>query len=251
MVIRFDNISKKYGQDCIIKDMSLAFLENQTTALIGPSGCGKTTLLRLLVGLVPQTTGKIYFNHQELTQKNVNDWRRQIGYVTQDGGLFPHLSALKNITLMADYLSYDHFKIQQRIQELSELLRLPESLLFKYPSELSGGERQRVSLMRALLLNPQCLLLDEPFGALDPITRNELQIELKQIFSKLSKTTLFVTHDMREAAYFGDEILLMRCGKIVQRGSFESLVQSPVEPFVADFIRFQQFPYCKTYEALS
>lgn len=242
MLITLDKVSKTIGNDSIVEEMSMTFAEHQTTVIIGPSGCGKSTLLRLIVGLAIQTSGKIYLNHQEITQANVNAWRQQIGYVTQDGGLFPHLTAYHNIALMAHFLKYDRQRIQQRIEELSELVRLPSRFLSQYPSELSGGQCQRVSLIRALLLNPSCLLLDEPLGALDPINRYELQIELKQIFLKLQKTILLVTHDMREAAYFGEDILLMRQGHIVQRGSFLDLLQDPIEPFVSEFIRLQQLP---------
>ncbi len=242
MLITLDKISKTFDHDSIVEEMSLTFFESRTTVIIGPSGCGKSTLLRLIIGLVAQTSGTIYLNHQELTSLNANRWRQKIGYVTQDGGLFPHLTAHRNITLMAQFLHYDTYWINQRLQELCELVRLPYRLLTQYPSELSGGQRQRVSLMRALLLNPSCLLLDEPLGALDPITRYELQIELKHIFFQLRKTILLVTHDMREAAYFGDDILLMRAGHIVQRGAFQDLIEHPVEPFVSDFIRLQQFP---------
>jgi osmoprotectant transport system ATP-binding protein len=250
MQITFDKVSKTYDHDSIVEEMSLTFAEHQTTVIIGPSGCGKSTLLRLIIGLVTQTSGTIYFDHQEITQINVNQWRQQIGYMTQDGGLFPHLSARQNITLMANFLSYQSGWIENRIQDLCELVRLPSRLLSQYPSELSGGQRQRVSLMRALLLDPSCLLLDEPLGALDPITRHELQSELKHIFLKLQKTILLVTHDMREAAYFGDDILLMRSGHIVQRGSFRELSQHPIEPFVSEFIRLQQFPVPSEQELL-
>jgi osmoprotectant transport system ATP-binding protein len=242
MLITLDKISKTFDHDSIVEEMSLTFTEHQTTVIIGPSGCGKSTLLRLILGLVTQTSGKIYLDHQEITQANVNVWRQQIGYVTQDGGLFPHLTASQNVTLMANFLYADSKWKEQRLEELCELVRLPARFLSQYPSELSGGQRQRVSLMRALLLDPSCLLLDEPLGALDPITRHELQIELKQIFLELHKTILLVTHDMREAAYFGDDIFLMRAGRIIQRGSFHDLTQHPIEPFVSEFIQLQQFP---------
>lgn len=251
MLITLDKVSKTFDHDSIVEEMSLTFSEHQTTVIIGPSGCGKSTLLRLIIGLVTQSSGKIYLDRQEITPMTANFWRQQIGYVIQDGGLFPHLTAAHNITLMAHFLNYKSSWIEQRLQELSELVRLPYRLLSQYPSELSGGQRQRVSLMRALLLDPSCLLLDEPLGALDPITRNELQIELKQIFLKLRKTILLVTHDMREAAYLGDEILLMRAGHIVQRGSFQDLAQHPIEPFVLEFIRLQQFPEFHEQELFS
>lgn len=242
MLITLDKVSKSIGHDSIVEELSIRFKEHQTTVIIGPSGCGKSTLLRLILGLVPPNSGKICLDNEEIGQNNANHWRRQIGYVTQDGGLFPHLTAQGNVTLMAQFLHCDNEWIEQRMHVLSDLVRLPFRLLSQYPSELSGGQRQRVSLMRALLLDPKCLLLDEPLGALDPITRYELQIELKQIFLKLHKTILMVTHDMQEAAYFGDDIILMRLGHIVQIGSFAELSQHPVEPFVSEFIKHQQFP---------
>lgn len=248
MLITLDKVSKTFDHDAIVEEMSLTFSEYQTTIIIGPSGCGKSTLLRLIIGLITQTSGKIYLNQQELTPLNANYWRQQIGYVTQDGGLFPHLTAGHNVTLMAHFLHYEAAWIERRVQELSELVRLPHRLLSQYPLELSGGQRQRVSLMRALLLDPSCLLLDEPLGALDPITRHELQIELKQIFLKLHKTILLVTHDMQEAAYLGDDIVLMRSGHIVQRGSFQDLSEHPMEPFVSEFIQLQQFPESQKIE---
>lgn len=250
MLIKLDGISKKFASDSII-EMSLTFAKDQTTVIIGPSGCGKSTLLRLIVGLIPPTTGKIYLDNSEINPANVNHWRRQIGYVTQDGGLFPHLTAHHNVSLVANFLNYSPQWIEQRIQELSEFVRLPIRLLLQYPSELSGGQRQRVSLMRALLLDPSCLLLDEPLGALDPMTRSELQLELKHIFLQLHKTILLVTHDIQEATYFADEMILMKGGHIVQRGTFTELYQHPAEPFVTDFIRLQQTPSLNLQEAFS
>ncbi len=250
MRIKLDKVSKIFGPDSII-EISLTFAEDRTTVIIGPSGCGKSTLLRLIVGLIPQTRGTIHLDESEMTSSNINQWRRQIGYVTQEGGLFPHLTAHHNVCLVANFLNYSAQWIEQRIQELSDLMRLSPRLLSHYPVELSGGQRQRVSLMRALLLDPSCLLLDEPLGALDPITRSELQSELKHIFLQLGKTILLVTHDIREAAYFADEIILMKAGHIVQKGSFFELTQHPSEPFVADFIRLQQFSSLNIQETVS
>jgi osmoprotectant transport system ATP-binding protein len=240
MLITLENLSKTFGEEPLIKGLFLTFAEHQTTVLIGPSGCGKSTILRLILGLLSPTTGSIFFNYQKLTPLNVDQWRQQIGYVTQEGGLFPHLTARQNIVLMARFFYYEEGWIQQRLKELSELVRLPLRYLDQYPTELSGGQRQRVSLMRALFLDPRCLLLDEPLGALDPIARHKLQVELKQIFLDLHKTLVLVTHDMQEAAYLGDEIVLMRRGRISQKGSFQELVDHPAEHFVTEFIQHQQ-----------
>lgn len=242
MRIFLDRVCKTIGHDPILYELTLQFKENQTSVIIGPSGCGKSTLLRLILGLILPTSGTITLDNEELNATNANAWRRQIGYVTQDGGLFPHLTALSNITLMAHYLQMDPVWIDERVNQLSQLVRLPSRILSQYPSELSGGQRQRVSLMRALFLDPKCLLLDEPLGSLDPISRNELQVELKQVFHELQKTILLVTHDMQEASYLGEDLIFMRSGHIVQIGSYAELMHDPVEPFVSEFIKLQQIP---------
>jgi osmoprotectant transport system ATP-binding protein len=166
-----------------------------------------------------------------------------MGYVIQDGGLFPHLTAAGNVTLLARHLGWGPAKLGERLRELAELTRLSPAQLDRYPAQLSGGQRQRVGLMRALMLEPDLLLMDEPLGALDPMVRAQLQADLKGIFRQLKKTVLLVTHDMGEAAYLGDEIALMREGRIVQRGGFEELLARPAEPFVSEFIRAQRPPW--------
>jgi len=177
---------------------------------------------------------------EALTRKNALRLRHGIGYVIQEGGLFPHLTAAENVVLLARFLGRDETWIAPRLAELADLAQLPAVLLQRYPGELSGGQRQRVSMMRALMLDPPLLLLDEPLGALDPITRYELQEELKRIFAALSKTVVMVTHDMNEAAYFGDHIVLMRDGRIVQQGALADLLARPSEPYVEQFIRAQR-----------
>lgn len=166
--------------------------------------------------------------------------RRRIGYVIQEGGLFPHLTARANILLMARHLGKSDEEMRARLLELCELTRFPENLLARYPPELSGGQRQRVSLMRALMLSPELLLLDEPLGALDPLVRASLQKDLKEIFARLRQTALLVTHDLAEAAYFGDEIVLMNEGGVVQQGSITDLRERPANPFVSEFINAQR-----------
>lgn len=243
MPIFLDHVSKKFDPlHPILNTTTLTFQEGVTTVVIGPSGCGKSTLLRLMVGLISPTTGRIFFDQQELTAQTVQFLRREMGYVIQEGGLFPHLTAQDNVALLARFLKHDSITIQKRIADLCDLVHLSSNTLALYPLQLSGGERQRVSLMRALMLNPKYILLDEPLAALDPITRYELQLQLKQIFSYLRKTVILVTHDMREAAYFGETLILMRAGSIVQQGNFHSLMEHPTEPFVTDFIRAQQPP---------
>mgnify|MGYP001818353446 FL=1 len=214
----------------------------ETLVLIGPSGCGISTLLRLIVGLIQPNTGSITLEGIKLTTANLLQTRQRMGYVIQEGGLFPHLSVRDNVTVMARYLQRNSDRIANRLAELAQLVRLPGELMNRFPAELSGGQRQRVSLMRALMLDPELLLLDEPLGALDPMIRYELQQELKSIFVQLGKTVVMVTHDIAEAAFFGHTLALMRDGRIVQTGSFKDLAQTPAEPFVEQFINAQRVP---------
>jgi osmoprotectant transport system ATP-binding protein len=241
-MIHVENVSKTYGKQTALASTTLVFQPGATTILIGPSGCGKSTLLRIIVGLVRSDGGRVVLGTQELTAENAETVRHGIGYVIQDGGLFPHLTAEENVMLLARFLKRSSDEINQRIAALSDLVQLSRASLSRYPKDLSGGQRQRVGLMRALMLDPAILLFDEPLGALDPITRSELQTQLKNIFTDLKKTVVLVTHDMGEAAYFGDEIVLMREGRIVQRGSLDDLLERPVEPYVTDFIRAQRSP---------
>ncbi|HXE52306.1 MAG TPA: ATP-binding cassette domain-containing protein, partial [Tepidisphaeraceae bacterium] len=182
------------------------------------------------------------FRGEPLTSQNLLQARRAMGYVIQEGGLFAHRTCRGNVTMMARYLGWSRPKINHRTGELAELVRLETPLLDRYPAELSGGQRQRVSLMRALMLDPVLLLLDEPLGALDPMVRHDLQTDLKRIFQELKKTVVLVTHDMGEAAFFGDVIVLLRDGRIVQRGTLDELIDTPTEPFVTQFINAQRNP---------
>lgn len=240
MQIALNNVSKSFDGKSALASTTLEVPPNRTLVLIGPSGCGKSTLLRLVVGLIAPDTGAVTFDGVPMTGKTQMALRRRIGYVIQDGGLFPHLTAAGNIALVARYLGWDEHRIGDRLSDLCELARIEPHLLDRYPSQLSGGQRQRVGLMRALMLDPEALLMDEPLGALDPIIRSGLQRDLKTIFQRLQKTVLFVTHDMGEAAYLGDEIVLMRDGGVVQRGSARELLEGPAEPFVTEFIRAQR-----------
>lgn len=241
-MLTLQNISKRYGDSTVLHPLSLSIPTGKTSVLIGPSGCGKSTLIRLMIGLIEQNTGTVLFEGTPLTKENILGLRRRFGYVIQEGGLFPHLTARENVTLMAEYLNLKTEKIQQRLSELTTLTRFPVEALDRYPIQLSGGQRQRVALMRALMLDPDILLLDEPLGALDPMIRFELQNELKQIFQTLHKTVVMVTHDIGEAAYLGDRIILLRQGKIVQEGKIQDLMERPAEPFVEEFIRAQRTP---------
>lgn len=243
MVVSLKNVSKYFHKQSALESTTLEIEDGKTTVLIGPSGCGKSTLLRLIVGLITPTTGQIFFDQKEVNDKTINFLRRKVGYVIQDGGLFPHLNVRDNVSLIARFLRYSASAIADRIASLCDLVQLSPNILNAYPLQLSGGERQRVSLMRGLMLDPDYIFLDEPLAALDPIIRFELQQQLKQIFSYLRKTVILVTHDMREASYLGSEIILMRLGKIIQKGSFHDLIHAPKEPFVTDFIQAQNYPF--------
>jgi osmoprotectant transport system ATP-binding protein len=250
-VITLTDVSKSYNGKHALQRTSLEVAAEQCLVLIGPSGCGKSTLLRLVVGLIAPDTGQIVLGGTPLTHQTCQNLRLRVGYVIQDGGLFPHLTAAGNVTLMARQLRWAPDRIRNRLGELAELARLPLELLDRYPAQLSGGQRQRVGLMRALMLDPEVLLMDEPLGALDPIIRSQLQADLKQIFLHLKKTVLLVTHDMSEAAYLGDEIAIMRDGGIVQRGPFRELLDQPADPFVTEFIRAQRPLWPETSEAVA
>jgi osmoprotectant transport system ATP-binding protein len=239
-MIELKGVSKEYGGSTVLPRIDLTIASGRTTVLIGPSGCGKSTLLRLMIGLVRPDTGMVLIDGEELTPATALEVRRRLGYVIQDGGLFPHLTARGNATLMARYLGWDPARIDDRLAELADLTRFPIDGLDRYPAQLSGGQRQRVSLMRALMLDPKVILLDEPLGALDPMVRAELQADLRGIFRSLEKTVVMVTHDLGEAGWFGHEILLMREGRIVQRGTLDELIHSPAEPFVGQFVGAQR-----------
>jgi len=236
----FHHVVKRFGAVHAVGPVDLAAPRGQTTVLIGPSGCGKSTLLRLMTGLIQPDQGVVEFDGTPIRPDTVDALRRRMGYVIQDGGLFPHLTARQNVTLMARHLRMDPAAVEQRLQTLRGMTRFPAEALGRFPSQLSGGQKQRVALMRALMLDPDVLLLDEPLAALDPMIRHELQEELRDIFRSLAKTVVLVTHDIGEAGYFGDTIVLLRDGAIVQRGTLHDLVATPAEPFVERFISAQR-----------
>ena len=239
-VIKLRGVSKSYGDTVALHPITLALLDGRTTVLIGPSGCGKSTLLRLMNGLIKPTTGEIYFGMDPISEANIQSVRHRMGYVIQDGGLFPHLSAWDNVALLAKQLNWDEQRIAARIEELANLVQIPIDRLNSFPIQLSGGQQQRISLMRALMLDPDVLLLDEPLGALDPMIRADLQFDLKYIFKSLGKTVVLVTHDLYEAGFFGDLILLLKDGKVEQSGSFNDLLHLPATEFVEAFIHAQR-----------
>jgi osmoprotectant transport system ATP-binding protein len=239
-LVRLTEVRKRYSDTIALHTTNLSITRGKNTVLIGPSGCGKSTLLRLIIGLIEPDGGSIEFDGQAVSSENINALRRRIGYVIQEGGLFPHLTARGNVALMARHIGKPPDEMQSRLSELCELTRFSGNLFQRYPLELSGGQRQRVSLMRALMLSPELLLLDEPLGALDPLVRASLQKDLKEIFTRLDQTVLFVTHDLAEAIYFGDQIVLMNEGRIVQQGSVTDLREKPADPFVSEFINAQR-----------
>lgn len=250
-MLNFKKVVKRFGKITALHSTDLHIATEQTTVLIGPSGCGKSTLLRLIAGLETPDEGEIHFAGMPLAPSNIHELRHRMGYVIQEGGLFPHFTSERNVTLMARQLNWTSERINSRVEELADLVHLRASLLQQYPNELSGGQRQRISLMRALMLDPDLLLLDEPLGALDPLIRYELQQELKEIFERLDKTVVMVTHDIAEAAFFGHSLVLMRDGKIVQHGPFQELANQPTESFVVHFVEAQRKQLMNLSQALS
>jgi osmoprotectant transport system ATP-binding protein len=239
-MIELQSVSKKFGTTIALHETDLCIDTGRTTVLIGPSGCGKSTILRLIIGLLEPTTGTIRIEGQRVSASSVLALRRRIGYVIQEGGLFAHLTAAQNVLLMAKHLNRPAAQTQTRLGELCELTHFPENALTRYPVELSGGQRQRVSLMRALMLEPTVLLLDEPLGALDPMVRARLQDELKEIFQRLQQTIVLVTHDMAEADFFANLIVLLNDGRVVQTGTLDDMRTSPASAFVRDFLHAQR-----------
>jgi len=238
--IEIEDLRKSYDGTVALDVDRFAIESRATLALIGPSGCGKSTLLRLIVGLLAPDRGKVTVAGTRMEPATRRRLQLRMGYVIQEGGLFPHLTAGDNIALVARDTGWERGKIAARVEELIELTQIPRALLSRYPTQLSGGQRQRVALMRALMMDPDVLLLDEPLTALDPMIRSDLQRELRRVFEQLRKTVLFVTHDIAEAAYIAGELAIMRAGKVLQRGSLRDLVRNPADPFVTEFIRAQR-----------
>ena len=239
-MLELHNITKQYGGLTVLNDISLTVESGHTTVVIGPSGCGKSTLVRVVNGLIRPDKGTVRFMGQEVKPASATLLRRRMGYVIQEGGLFPHLTAYGNVALMARHLGWSRERTASRVRQLRELTRFPDDAIGRYPAQLSGGQRQRVALMRALMLDPELLLLDEPLGALDPMIRFELQIDLRNVFQSLHKTVVMVTHDLAEAAHFAHEVVLLKDGRIEQRGEMSTLLKEPASPFVRDFVNAQR-----------
>jgi osmoprotectant transport system ATP-binding protein len=241
-MIAIQDVTKVYGQTTVLKGVSLTVPAATTLSLIGPSGCGKSTLLRIVMGLITADQGRVTIDNEMMTPENRLALRRRMGYVIQSGGLFPHLTAHDNLTLVTRYLDWHADQEHKRIEELCRLTGIDKTLLERRPGKLSGGQAQRICLMRALMLDPPVLLMDEPLGAIDPLVRYELQNDLRSIFRKLGKTVLLVTHDLGEAAFLGDRIALMQEGQIIQDGPVRELIHNPATAFVEQFVTAQRSP---------
>lgn len=237
-MIHLNNISKVYDDGFeALKDINLEFKEAEINVLIGPSGCGKTTTMKLLNKLIEHTGGTIYFDDKNIKDINPIELRREMGYVIQNIGLFPHMSIYNNVAAVPKLLKWDKKRIDQKVDELLNMVNLdPDIYRDRYPSELSGGQQQRIGVIRALAADPDIILMDEPFSALDPISREQLQDDLINLQKDIKKTIVFVTHDMDEAIKIADQIILMKDGEIVQQGSPEELLTTPKNDFVKEFI---------------
>ena len=245
-MIEYEHIYKSYQTGVnAVSDFTLSIAQGELLAIIGPSGCGKTTVLKMLNRLVEPTSGRILLHGQDLRSQDPIGLRRQLGYVIQQVGLFPHMTSLENITVVPDILGWPADKQRSRALELLELIDMnPADYIHRYPHQLSGGQQQRIGVLRALASDPEVILMDEPFGAVDPLTRTKLQQELKTLHGRLNKTILLVTHDIDEAFLLADRILLMREGRIIQLGTPADLAERPVSSFVLDYIGAERRRAC-------
>ncbi len=238
-MLEFHDVSKSYLGTIVVHPLSLTISAGEVAVLLGPSGCGKTTILRMVAGLVAPTSGHVVVDGLRVGADSAYAVRHKLGYVIQEGGLFPHLTAADNVTLMARHDGWPRERIVSRLHELLEMTQFPRGGLDRYPNELSGGQRQRVSLMRALFLNPAILLLDEPLGALDPLIRADLQQDLRQVFERTRATVLLVTHDLVEASRLASRVFLIEAGRIAEQGTLDEIMRSPASPFVRQFVSSQ------------
>lgn len=237
--IEFEQVSLRFpgASRPVVRDCSFGVNAGELVVILGPSGCGKTTLLKLVNRLYEPTSGQIYLGGTKIRQQSVTTLRRQIGYVIQQSGLFPHMTVAQNIAVVPKLLGWSRPKIQMRVDELLTLIKLPpQEYRDRYPSQLSGGQQQRVGLGRALAGNPDFLLMDEPFGAIDAITRASLQEEILRLQNQLQKTILFVSHDVEEALRLGDRILILQAGQVVQYDTPFNILQRPVNGFVYELV---------------
>jgi len=239
-MIKVEHLSKHFCNVKAVDDISFDVNEHENLILLGTSGCGKTTTLKMLNRLIEPTHGNIFINNKNILEQQPEILRRGIGYVLQNNGLFPHYTVGENIAIVPQLLKWDKKQIQHRVSELLEKLHLSEDYLNVYPNELSGGQQQRVGLARALVADPPVLLMDEPFGALDNVTKSKIHAEFKALDELKKKTIIMVTHDVQEAFELGDRICLMDAGKIVQQGTPADLLFKPKNKFVVDFLKEQR-----------
>ena len=236
-MLRFDHVSLSYGSQKILNDLCFEIEEGQFAVLIGPSGCGKTTTLKMINRLIQPDTGKIYLNEEDITSTDKVELRRHIGYVIQQIGLFPNMTVAQNICVVPKLLKYSKEQCDQIVRDMLAMVEMPyEQYANKYPSEMSGGQQQRIGILRALAASPPIVLMDEPFSALDPMTRRSLQQEVKGLQQKLHKTFIFVTHDMAEALDLADVIIFMDHGNIVQMAPPEEMLAHPASGQIQDFL---------------
>ncbi|MGV3266315.1 ABC transporter ATP-binding protein [Cytobacillus pseudoceanisediminis] len=248
-MIRFDNVSKQYGNGTkAVDSINLHIKEGEFFVIIGPSGSGKTTVLKMINRLIPLTSGTISIKGKRISDYDIHELRWDIGYVLQQIALFPHMTIAENIALVPELKNWEQGKIQERIDELLGMVGLePDIYRSRRPHELSGGQQQRVGVTRALAANPPIILMDEPFSALDPISREKLQDDLIHLQKKIEKTIVFVTHDMKEALKLGDRICVMKDGKIVQVGTPEELLANPEDDFVRQFVGEERGSYMEGF----
>lgn len=236
-MIEFKGINKIFKNNIVLYDINLKLEEGNIIVFVGPSGCGKTTTVKMINRLIKPTSGQILINGEDISNKNVIELRRNIGYVIQQTGLFPHMTIKENIGIVAKMQKMSSQEIESKTRELMEMVGLDyEKFANRYPAELSGGQQQRVGIARALITNPDIILMDEPFSALDPITRSQLQDELLNIQTQFKKTIIFVTHDMDEAIKIADKICIMGKGRIIQYDDPETILKNPANEFVSDFV---------------
>ena len=241
-MVSFENVYKSYdAQNYVISDLTLNIQKGEIVALLGPSGCGKTTLLKMINRLHQQDKGKIYIKNRLIEDWDVIELRRGIGYVIQSTGLFPHLSIEKNISYVLEIMGIAETSRKKRAAELIEMVGLDITYLAKLPKELSGGQKQRVGVARALAADPELILMDEPFGAVDALVRKNLQDEVKRLFKNLNKTIVFVTHDIEEAFHMATHIVLLNNGKVEQEGTKEDLIFGPKNDYVSSFFGTKQY----------
>jgi len=239
--IVFEEVTKTYNGHPALDAVSLRLTGDVTTSVVGPSGSGKSTLLQLINGLERPDTGRVRVGGDPIDYRRLPALRRTMGYAVQGTGLFPHLNVFRNISLLAALAGWERSRIRDRVAALMELVDLPSGYAARYPYELSGGEQQRVGLCRAMMLNPRFLLLDEPFGALDPITRNEIHREFLKLQRPEPRTVILVTHDLREAVKLGQNLVILEKGRVVQQGSCREVTRRPANAFVEDLLSTQLF----------